>query len=73
MQFGDARRAPPTSGGGAADREQPPTSSAVERQGRTSAPIGGRGYAQLGVCALERQYWNWRAPRPALFYDGGKQ
>ena len=34
---------------------------------RTSAPIGGRGNAQLRVCALERQYWDWRTPRPALF------
>ena len=62
-----------TSGGGAADREQPKAPSAFEYQGGTSAPIGGRGYAQLGVRALERQYWDWRTPRPAFFYNGGMQ
>ena len=62
----------PASGGGAADREQPKAPGAFECQG-TSAPIGGRGNAQLRVCALERQHWDWRTLRPALFRNGGKQ
>ncbi len=39
----------------------------------TNAMIGGRGDAQLRIRALERQHWNWRTPRPALFRNGATQ
>ena len=73
FEFDDDRRAPPASGGGAADREQPCGRSTFECLQGTRAPVGGRGCAQLRVRALERQYWDWRTPRPALFCNGGKQ